>query len=430
MIKLYRQILITSLSIVLLFLPVYSQGLPTASPEDVGISSERLGRITSKMQEYVDRNKLAGAVAMVARQGKVVYLKSFGMMDIEAKKLMRKDAIFRIASMTKPITSVAVMMLYEEGHFLLSDPVSKYIPEFKNPKVLAPSSSENSRTLVPAKREITIRHLLNHTSGITYQWNEKLGKMYHDAGITHGLLQDESTIGEKIKLLAKMPLLNHPGEKWEYGLNVDVLGYLIEIWSGVTLDKFFQERIFKPLSMKDTHFFLPEEKVSRLVTVYTPEEGKIKRWPDTLIVEDAMVYSTTYPYQGPRSYFSGGGGLCSTISDYARFCQMLLNRGKLNGVRMLSRKTVELMTSNSIGDLYIQEQSGYKFGLGFGIRTEYGQKSELRSLDSFGWGGFWYTHMWIDPKEELIGIFMSQLKYSKEPILNKFEILVTQSIND
>ena len=427
----YRHLLVLILILIILFSPVYSQGLPITSPESVSLSSERLNRISMVMQDYINRNKLAGAVALVARHGKIAYLETFGMMDIEANKPMSTDAIFRIASMTKPITSTAVMMLYEEGKFLLSDNISKYIPEFKNPRVLVPSSSDDSFTIIPSKNEITIRNLLNHTAGISYQWNKWLGKLYHDAGITHGLVQDESTIGEKVKILAGLPLVHHPGEAWHYGLNIDVLGYFVEVVSGMTLDEFFRERIFKPLRMKDTHFFLPEEKVSRLADVYTfKEDGTLIKMQDTPTVEDAFVYSKTYPYQGPRSYFSGGGGLCSTISDYVRFCQMILNGGKLDGVRLLSRKTVELMTSNSIGDLHISEQPGRKFGFGFGVRIERDEKSELQSLGTSGWGGFWYTHMWIDPEEELIGIIMSQLRNSKEPILNKFEILATQAITD
>lgn len=294
-----------------------------------------------------------------------------------------------------------------------------------------PSALGDSYTLVPAKSEITVRHLLNHTAGISYQGHKWVGKMYYNAGITSGLVQTEGTIGEKMRILAKIPLVHQPGEAWEYGLNIDVLGYLVEIWSGMTLNEFFRERIFKPLGMNDTHFFLPEEKVSRLAAVYTPtDNGQIQRLPDTPIVEGSAVRSTTYPYQGPRTYFSGGGGLCSTAPDYFRFLQMILNKGELNGVRLLSRKTVELMTTNTIGDLYILQQPGYKFGLGFGIREETGRFGELESPGEFGWGGAWYTHTFVDPKEELIGIFMAQAKNLKEPVLGKFVVLAKQAVVD
>jgi len=416
---------------------VSGQGLSTASPEEIGLSSERLERIGAVMQKYVDENQLAGAVIMVARHGKAAYLETFGMMDIEAKKPMRIDTIFRLASMSKAITSTAVMMLYEEGHFLLSDPISKYIPEFKNAQVIVPNSpgdvSSRSYSLVPAHREITIRHLLNHTSGLTYQWNQYLGEMYFNAGITHGLIQDESTIGEKVKILAGLPLLHHPGEAFEYGLSVDVLGYLVEVVSGMTLDEFFQNRIFKPLGMKDTFFFIPEGKLSRLATVYRPDqEDGISRLPETPVGDAPFVYSASYPYRGPRSYFSGGGGLCSTISDYVRFCQMMLNGGELDGIRLLSRKTVELMTTNSIGDLYIDNRFlGDKFGLGFGIRTERGQYDELESIGTYMWGGFWNTFFWIDPREELICIIMSQLYPNNgHGDLKIFRVLASQSIID
>ena len=426
-----RSILYMLLSIIILSPSVFGQSLPTVTPEDVGLSFKRLGRINTAIQGYIDQKQLAGAVTLVARRGKTAHLKAHGMMDIEAGKPMRTDAIFRIASMSKPITSTAVMILYEEGRFLLSDPVSKYIPEFKNPQVLVPSSSGDDYTLVPAKGEITVRHLLNHTSGISYQWNEWVGKMYHDAGITHGLLQDEGTIVEKMKLLAKVPLVQHPGEAWHYGLNIDVLGALVEIWSGMTLDEFLRDRLFEPLGMNDTHFFLPEEKVSRLVTVYAPGEGgEMKRWPEEPVVEGSMVYSTTYPYKGPRRYYSGGGGLSSTASDYARFLQMALNMGELNGIRVLSRKTVELMTTNSIGDMIILGQPGFKFGLGFSVRTGVSPRSELESVGNFGWGGFWFTHSFVDPGEAMIGIIMAQLKNAKEPIGSIFVNLATQAVGD
>jgi len=421
-------------ALILAFITVFvlAQELPQTRPERVGLSSERFERIDRVIQESINEEKIAGAVGMVARRGKVAYLKSFGMMDIEAKKPMHIDTIFRIASMTKPITSLAVMMLYEEGYFLLNEPVSKFIPEFENSVVLVPKSPEDttsqSYTTVPARQDITIRHLLTHTSGLTYQWNQHLGEIYNNAGITHGLIQDESTIGKKMRILAGLPLLHHPGEEFEYSLSIDVLGHLVEVVSGITLDEFFQEHIFKPLQMKDTHFFIPEEKLSRLAAVYAPNrEGGISRLPEGTIVEGTLIYSASYPYHGPNSYFSGGGGLCSTISDYVRFLQMMLNGGELDGIRLLSRKTVELMTVDHVREL--MEYSG--FGLGFDITRDLGESGRIGSVDSYGWGGFFYTTFWIDPEEEMIGIFMSQL-YPNDSLnlLEKFRVLAYQSIID
>ena len=408
-----------------------SAQLATASiPEDVGLSGARLERLHRAMQDYIDRQELSGCVMLVARKGKIAYHEALGMADVEKGIPMRKDAIFRIASMSKPITSAAVMMLYEEGKFLLNDPISKYIPEFKNPSVIVPDEAGGSYKIVPAKREITVRNLLNHTSGISYQWSPVVGKLYHDANITHGLVQDTSTIVEKMKVLAKMPLVNQPGEAWEYGLNIDVLGALVEIWSGKTFAEFLKERLFGPLGMNDTQFFLPAEKVSRIATVYTPGDGKLKRWPDAPVIEGPMIYTSTYPYIGPQTYFSGGGGLTSTAEDYARFLQAMLNKGTFEGTRILSRKTVELMTTNSIANLSILGRPGFKFGLGFSVLEAVDEGSELESTGNFGWGGFWYTHVFVDPGEELIGVFMAQMMKVREPILGKFVVLATQAVGD
>jgi CubicO group peptidase (beta-lactamase class C family) len=243
---------------------VAAQDLPTAKPESVGLSSERLERITTKVQQTIEDKRIAGAVTLVARHGKVAYFKSQGTLDREASKPMRNDAIFRICSMTKPITSVAVMMLYEEGKFLLEDPVSKYLSEFKNPKVFVKPSDGRPGYTIPAAREITISDLLTHTSGLTYEWNETLGEQYKAANVSSGLLQYDGTIDDNVKHLATVPLLFNPGTRWEYSLGIDVLGRLVEVVSGMPLDQFFQKRIFEPLGMKDTYFYLPDNKVDRL----------------------------------------------------------------------------------------------------------------------------------------------------------------------
>ncbi len=404
---------------------VYSQQLSTVAPKEVGLSAERLSRIDTVMNDYVARQKIPGLVALVARHGKIAYYKSFGKMDIEANKNMPKDAIFRIASMTKAITSVAVMTLYEEGYFLLTDPISKYIPAFKNPKVVIKFPGSDSPILVPAKYEITIRQLLNHTSGITY--GDGLQRSYYKAaGMTVGLTPTAGTLKEKILSLATLPLISQPGKEFHYGMSADVLGYLIEVISGKTLDEFLQERIIEPLKMKDTYFSLPTEKFTRLAALYKMgKDGKLQK---------ATGY---FPYPTPQNYFAGGAGLVSTAADYARFAQMLLNKGVLDGRRILSRKTVELMTANSIGELYIFNPfkhngiMGDKFGLGFGIRTERGVYDELESLGTFGWDGAFYTRFWIDPKEDIFGIFLSQVDaYWDENLIGKFKVLVSQAISD
>ena len=245
----------------------------TVSPEDVGLSAERLERIANSVNRSIRDDRISGAVTLVARHNRIAYFKAFGMADKEKKRPMQTDNIFRICSMTKPITSVAIMMLCEEGHFLLEEPVSNFIPEFKHMKALDPPYPQDKTsapgTLTDAKRPITIRHLLTHTSGLTYQWNQRLGKQYREAGVSHGLIQQEGTIGDAVRKLASIPLLFQPGDAWEYSLADDVLGYLVEVVSGMTFDKFLQERLFNPLRMKDTSFFLSDEKVSRLATAYT-----------------------------------------------------------------------------------------------------------------------------------------------------------------
>jgi CubicO group peptidase (beta-lactamase class C family) len=403
------------LCLLLSALMVAAQELPSAKPESVGLSSERLERIAAKVQQEIDHQRIAGAVTLVARRGKVVWFKSQGALDREAHKAMRNDAIFRICSMTKPITSLAVMMLYEDGRFLLEDPVSKYLPEFKNPKVLVKPATGQPYT-IPATREITIRDLLTHTSGLTYHGNEDLGERYKAANVTHGLLPYDGTIEDNVKRLAGVPLLFNPGTRWEYSLGVDVLGRLVEVVSGMPLDKFFQTRIFEPLGMKDTYFFLPDSKLDRLAVAYTyyPEKG-LQRFPDTPITEGANSYSADYPYRGPKKLFAGGAGLNSTAADYLRFCQMMLQGGKLGDVRLLGRKSVELMSHDQLGKISADQA----FGLGFGIDGVKTPLHELGSSGAFGWGGFFYTAFSIDPKEEMIVIFMGQLHPTGDLELDK-----------
>ena len=383
----------------------FAQDLPTAKPESVGLSSERLERIGAAVQHNIDNERIAGAVTLVMRQGRVAWLKSQGMMDREARKPMRPDAIFRICSMTKPITSVAVMMLYEEGFFQLEDPISKYLPEFKNMKVLVKPQSGEPYT-VPATKEITVRDLLRHTSGIAYHWNDTMGPLYKAANVAHGALPYDGTLEDSIKRLAGVPLAFSPGERWEYGLGVDVLGRLVEVVSGKSLDEFFRTRIFEPLGMKDTYFYPPEDKLPRLAAAYTyyPDKG-LNRFPDTPITEGSFTYSADYPYRGPKKLFSGGIGLTSTAWDYARFCQMMLDGGKVGDRHLLSRKSVELMTHDQLGKISADQS----FGLGFSIDGVKAPLSELGSPGEYNWDGIFYTAFFIDPKEQMIVIFMSQL---------------------
>ncbi|MGA2237097.1 MAG: serine hydrolase domain-containing protein [Terriglobales bacterium] len=383
-------------------------------PETVGLSSERLERISSAVQRDIDNKRIAGAVTLVARRGHVAWFKAQGMADRETGKPMRPDTMFRICSMTKPITSLAVMMLYEEGRFMLEDPISKYLPEFKNPKVLVKPASGTPYT-IPAPREITIRDLLRHTSGITYQWNKDLGPMYKDANVASGLLPYDGTIEDSSKRLAGLPLLFNPGEKWEYSLGVDVLGRLVEVISGKPLDEFFRTRIFEPLGMKDTYFYPPDNKLDRLATAYTYYNDKgLNRFPDTPITEGAFTYSADYPTRAPKKLFSGGAGLVSTAADYMRFCQMMLDGGKVGNTRLLSRKSVELMTQDQLGKV----NPDFGFGLGFGVDGVKVPLEELGSPGEYNWGGFFYTAFSIDPKEQMIVIFMGQLHPSGDLTLN------------
>jgi CubicO group peptidase (beta-lactamase class C family) len=404
-----------------------------ASPERVGLSSERLGRIGSAIEQSINEGRIAGAVALVARHGQIVYFKAFGMADREARKPMRTDNIFRLCSMSKPITSVAVMTLYEEGRFLLNEPVSDFIPEFKNMKVLDPPVPRDTTSppgaLVDAKRPITIFDLLTHTSGLTYPWNARLGKAYNAAGLGTGLLQQEGSTGDSIKKLASLPLLFQPGDQWEYSLADDVLGYLVERVSGMPFDKYLEERVFKPLGMKDTYFFLPADKVSRLAAAYAyyPDKG-LEVIPEGKVMKEGdFSYSSDYPYRGPRTYFSGGGGLCATTEDYYRFCQMMLNKGELNGVRLLSRKSVELMTIDHVQG----KVEGMGYGLGFGVNSEPRYLTELGSVGGFYWGGFYYTDFVIDPKEDMVAMVMAQLHPTGDVNVNARVIrLAYQAIND
>jgi CubicO group peptidase (beta-lactamase class C family) len=396
--------------------------LTIATPESVRISPERLSRIDNMIKQSIDSGWIAGATGLIARDGKIIYNRSFGLNDLENKSPMQTDAIFRIASQTKAIVSIGLMMLFEEGKFLLDDPISRYIPEFANPKVLDKYNEKDTTfTTVPAKREIRIRDLLTHTSGIDYSGigSPEMRAIYTKAGIAGGFGSDKLTIGDDIKKLGKQPLVHQPGEKWTYGLNVDVIGYLVEILSGEKLDKYVKMHILDPLGMNDTYFYLPAEKHARLVKVNTENVShKVISMPQEFV---------NYPLLA-GTYFAGGAGLSSTTKDYAVFLQMLLNKGEYNGKRLLSRRTVELITSNQIGDLNLGAD---KFGLGFEITTKQGQTQLGVSEGSFSWGGYFGTVYWADPKERLVCLlFMQQFPLSHGEISNKFKALVYQALDD
>lgn len=400
-----------------------AQGLPTASPESVGMSSERLKRLDAAMQQYVDEQRAAGIVTILVRQGKVVHLKAFGYRDLESKAPMRTDTIFRIASMSKAITSLAAMILLEEGKLLLSDPVSKFIPSFKETTVAVPPPAggvEGSFSVVKAKRPITIRDLLTHTSGISYGYGPAAA-LYKEANVQGWYFADKAEpIAVTIDRLAKLPFDAQPGERYVYGFSTDVLGVVIEKASGMSLDEFFRTRIFEPLKMVDTHFYLPPEKRDRLATVYSLRDGRLERAPDPGTGQGDYV-------DGPRQSFSGGAGLLSTASDYARFLQMLLNGGELDGVRLLSPKTVELMTSNHVGTLFNEGRTG--FSLGFEVVEHVGRYGSHGSVGQFSWGGAYHTTYWADPQEQLVGVLMTQLLPATGSDLHgKFRALTYQSI--
>ncbi len=403
-----------------------SAPLTEASPESVGMSSERLNRIDAMCADAVKDSQVPGIVALVARNGKIVFHKAYGMADNESEKSMDKNAIFRIASQTKAITSTAVMMLWEEGKFQLDDQISKFIPEFKNPQVLRKFTyADTSYTTTPANKEITIRHLLTHTSGIGYGviGGEQFKMIYQKAGVTDLFTTKDITIGESIKKLAQLPLHHNPGEKYTYSEGLDVLGYFIEIVSGMPFDEFLRKRLFDPLGMDDTWFYLPKSKVDRLVSVQKIENEKWVRYPVTF-------YDTDYPVKGAKTFFSGGAGLSSTAKDYATFLQMYLNGGELNGIRILSRTTVQTIMGNHSRDLYGGSKKDY--GLAFGVLTHFGENTGgLGSEGTFEWGGYFNTKYFADPKEKTIGIIMKQTQGSVNDQTNwKFRLLVGQAIDD
>jgi CubicO group peptidase (beta-lactamase class C family) len=396
------------------------------SIKSAGFSSDRLALADSFLNKLVSDGVLPNVVTFVARHGVVVHHKAYGWRDIEKKIPIEKNDIFRNASQTKAITSVALMTLYEEGKLLLDDPVSRYIPEFKDPLVLESiNEKDTSYTTRPAEGEITIRHLLTHTSGLQYSvLGDGSGyNLFRDKGIPVGNTLDPINNEQMVKKMAALPLMFDPGERFAYGMSIDVVGYLIEVLSGKPLDVFLKERIFDPLGMNDTYFYLPEDKAERLVTLYSPT-------PEGLKVSNNVV-SQTFPVAGARMLFPGGSGLCGTIEDYAKFCQMVLNKGTFNGNRILSRKTIDLMTVNQIGDKTIDRNTGpgAKFGLAFKIFEKESLAGELVSEGALMWAGGYVTDYLIDPKEDMIRLIYTNLQsYPDIPFYKIYNNLIYQAL--
>lgn len=412
--ELSRRVLLCALAAVL-SLPLAAGNLPAGKPEDVGLSTERLRRIHESVQRHIDAGNLSGAVTLVARKGRIVHFESHGLMDIESKRPMAKDAIFRLASMTKPITGVAVLMLVEEGKVRLSDPVSRFIPEFKQSKVSVVTGFGNAilpdyRT-VPAAREITVQDALTHTAGLV-SWR-MLGTRLAPQR------KADDTLATYVPRLAEVPLDFQPGTQWEYSGSAgpDVLGRIVEIASDMPFDRFLRTRIFEPLGMNDTFFFCPDEKRQRMPTLYRSTPKGLERVPNQSGFSSPV-------------YFSAGGGLMSTAEDYAQFAQMLLNGGVLNGKRLLSPKSVELMASNHVGDMFNgklgRPARGMGYGLMVGIVMDHVAAGLAVSDGSFGWDGAFGTQTWIDPKEQMVEIIMLQEQVVQAQ--RDFEVAVRQAI--
>lgn len=374
-------------------------------------------RLDSLFQGALGQKQIPGVVALVAQSGKTVYHQAMGYHNIEQEKKQSTTDIFRIASMTKPITAVAAMILFEEGKFQLDDPLSKHIPAFANPQILDEINlADSTFTAHPAQSEITIRQLFTHSSGIGYGFqDDKLMAVFEKAGVTEGFEERDILLENNVQRIAQLPLLHEPGEKFTYGLNSDVLGYLVELWSGMPLDTFLQDRIFSPLGMEDTYFYLPNEKATRLTSVYMSSENGV------IPTDYPLIH---YPIRGAKRYLSGGADLNCTAYDYFLFCQMLLNGGTLNGQQILKPETIRLMTKSHL------EGGEEDMGLGFGIMSDKTEETtKARSLGSYSWGGFFTTTFWIDPKEELIAILMLQIyPFEDWKIVEDFESLIYQSL--
>ncbi|WP_291400253.1 serine hydrolase domain-containing protein [Daejeonella sp.] len=405
-----------------------AQTITDNGAEAAGFSGERLKRMDIAMNDWVEKGYMNGGAALIIRDGKIAYHKAIGYNDLDTKEPLQKDGIFRIASQTKAITSVAIMILFDEGKLLLTDPVSQYIPSFKKQSVLVKfNPADTSYTTVPASREVTIKDLLTHTSGLGYAQigSKEANAIYAKHDITAGLGVRNKTLLEAMSKLGELPLMHQPGEKFTYGLNNDVLGCVVEIISGMSLDEFFKTRIFEPLGMKDTYFNIPASKAKRLVNLYTEKS------PGVLVKADAGMLNSAaasnYPLV-PHTYYSGGAGLSSTLYDYGIFLQMLLNNGEYNGKRILGKNTVRMMITNQIED--VNYANSNKFGLGFQLVTEKSSGQTPAQVGTFNWGGAFATSYWVDPKEKIVMLFYRQLQArSRNDVVEKFRALTYQAIN-
>ncbi len=404
--------------------------IPTASPEQVGFSPERLNRVSEFAKRYVDDGKLAGLITLVARNGKIAHLETFGWKDRDSKAAMTPDSIFRIYSMSKPITTVAAMILYEEGRFRLNDPIEKFLPEFKGLTVLTMTDSGETKR-VPTSRPVTIRQLMNHTAGFTYG---VFGDSAVDRMVVESGAWSETSLAGFTQKIGKLPLVFQPGTHWRYSVAVDILGRLVEVVSGKPFDQFLQDRLFKPLDMTDTGFFVPAGKINRFASCYSlqMENGKpkIQDGKAVLTLQDQADKSR---FAKPPAFLSGGGGMVSTTRDYLRFLQMLLNGGELDGVRILSRKTVELMTCDHLARDVVSplDAGGFGFGLGFAVLKNVPATGVSGSIGEYNWSGMANTLFWVDPKEKLIAILMTQLiPYDAYPLRDEFKSAIYQAIVD
>jgi CubicO group peptidase (beta-lactamase class C family) len=394
--------------------PLNGRGPTNDKARAAAFVPDRLDRVDQFLQQLIDDGKLPGATALVIHNGHIVYNKAFGYRDLGTKAPLKTTDIFRIASQTKAITSLAAMMLWEERKFSLDDPVSKYLPEFEKPQVLTTfHPADSSWEAKPARRAMTVRQLLTHTSGLDYAQigSDEFKMIYAKAGIT-ALGTPGDVLADKMGALARLPLKHEPGERFTYALGIDLLGRLVEVWSGISLDRFFRTRIFEPLGMRDTWFELPADRQNRLVTLHQEEDGTLKPWRDS-----TLLGNPDYPLR-PMTYFSGGGGLSSTTADYARFLELFLNHGEANGVRLLGRKTVELMLTNHIPGL------SPPFGLGFALETPENDYRSIVSEGTFSWGGAFATTYWVDPKERLIALVYTNVLGSTANLGEAFRVLL------
>ncbi|WP_411273076.1 serine hydrolase domain-containing protein [Daejeonella sp.] len=410
-------------------LSAFGQIITASTPEAAGFSSERLKRIDVAMNDWVNKGYLNGASALIIRNGKMAYYKAAGYDDLNTKAPLPKDGIFRIASQSKAITSVAIMMLFEEGKLLLSDPVSLYIPSFKGQSVMTKfNPADTSYTAEPAKREVTIKDLLTHTSGIGYAQigSKEATAIYAKSNLTAGIGMKDANLKDAMTTLGKLPLMHQPGERFTYGLNTDLLGALVEIISGVSLDEFFRIRIFEPLGMKDTYFTVPQSKANRLVNLYTEKQGGILEKATVQMLNGPVT--PNYPLE-KTTYFSGGAGLSSTMYDYAIFLQMLLNDGEYNGKRLLAKNTVRMMTVNQVGDVNMGNDD--KFGLGFQIVTDKSSGRTPAQAGTYGWGGAFGTSYWVDPKEKMVLLIYRQMQArTHNEVIEKFRALVYGALEE